>query len=1031
MHPPPCEHPFESNRLNGAADFRLDWDVESVGHAASAALNHDIATVRTRPGPDPARKIHLLRGAAGYGKTHLFGRVQAEQGERMQFAFIAAPPDPDQPTRYVCWQVVETIFHSTGGAVPPLRRLMARFLRPSFAAYFDQLPAGLRAQSTEIRQALEDDALPVLEVTSRVADLAAFHALADSFRQRFPDLAGGIMRALVLGLSPAADDARAWLRGEADQVPEERLRALRLGDNSPEPGDVIRVVATLLSHVSVPLVLCLDQLDQLYLGSAAGFQELAGQLMRWLQAVPNLVAVLGCVDEQWRQIGEEARLTAFVHRVKVHELGPLTPSEARDLVCRRVRSWEDFHPRRGEGWPFDLASVEKFAQRLPTSPRGFIDRCRVAFDEWRAGGMKGLISLEATGPSKDTLPELFLQEWNKQLAVTRQTLKAAADYQDAELWAGVAEGLRVAQLGQHVPAGVTFERSLPQALRKSDTDPRHSAVLHLGAGELRVPVVVAVSKKDAGQAFAAWEKALEDAVGGDVAGAVAVWPHTQLAVGKKTHGYTRYQALVAAGKVRPFPLDANEDSFAQLECLRRLTQDAAAGNVILDGQTLTADDCRKLVAETRLLANLKLFEFLFGGWPALKAAPAQAAASAATAAAPPAPATPPPGLPRPVATLPATQPQTAVKPSHPAVATATGPTEPPPATPPRGNAWADEMLAKVVEKLRARGQPVRPLGVEVGPTFARLKVEPKDDTDFAKVKRQADNLKLQLGVENRPLIAAQAGYISIDVQRPDRQVVPLGPLLPTRPAGFVGQPAFPVGVDVAGRPHWLSLAEPASCHLLVAGTTGSGKSQLLKALIAALASHLGPDQLQFVLIDPKQVTFGLAGQSPYLRRPVVFDAAEALPLVEECYQEMERRYALLHARGREHVGDLAGADAVPRWVLVFDEFADLMADRASKKELEVLLKRLGAKARAAGIHLVLGTQRPEASVVTPVLRANLPARIGLQVPTERDSKIIIDEPDAAHLLDRGDLFWRRGGSLVRLQSPFVTREELAGSLRLH
>jgi S-DNA-T family DNA segregation ATPase FtsK/SpoIIIE len=206
---------------------------------------------------------------------------------------------------------------------------------------------------------------------------------------------------------------------------------------------------------------------------------------------------------------------------------------------------------------------------------------------------------------------------------------------------------------------------------------------------------------------------------------------------------------------------------------------------------------------------------------------------------------------------------------------------------------------------------------------------------------------------------------------------------------------------------------------------------LLKALIAALADHLSPDQVQFMLIDPKQVTFTLPGASPYLLRPVVFDAAEALPLVEDCYREMERRYGLLRSRGKEHVGELSGADAVPRWVLVFDEFADLMADRASKKELEAFLKRLGAKARAAGVHLVLGTQRPEASVVTPLLRSNLPGRIGLQVTSEKDSKIILDEPDAAHLLDKGDLFWRRGGSLVRLQSPFVTREELEAKLRLH
>jgi S-DNA-T family DNA segregation ATPase FtsK/SpoIIIE len=118
-------------------------------------------------------------------------------------------------------------------------------------------------------------------------------------------------------------------------------------------------------------------------------------------------------------------------------------------------------------------------------------------------------------------------------------------------------------------------------------------------------------------------------------------------------------------------------------------------------------------------------------------------------------------------------------------------------------------------------------------------------------------------------------------------------------------------------------------------------------------------------------------------------------------------------------------------VVVFDEFADLMADKADKKELERHLKRLGAKARAAGIHLVLGTQRPEATVVTPLLRANLPGRISLQVPTEKDSKIILDEPDAAHLLDRGDLLWRDRGALIRLQGPFLTKEELEAYLRAH
>jgi S-DNA-T family DNA segregation ATPase FtsK/SpoIIIE len=202
-------------------------------------------------------------------------------------------------------------------------------------------------------------------------------------------------------------------------------------------------------------------------------------------------------------------------------------------------------------------------------------------------------------------------------------------------------------------------------------------------------------------------------------------------------------------------------------------------------------------------------------------------------------------------------------------------------------------------------------------------------------------------------------------------------------------------------------------------------------MLAGLAHHLAPDQLQLFLIDPKQVTFHLPGASPYLPKPVVHDASEALPLLEACYEEMERRYGLLRRQGKEHVGQLAGTEALPRWVVVFDEFADLMADRGSKKELEALLKRLGAKARAAGLHLALGTQRPEASVVTPLLRSNLPGRVSLRVIGEKDSNLVLDAPDAAHLLGRGDLFWRKGGGLLRLQGPFVDRESLNAALRLH
>jgi S-DNA-T family DNA segregation ATPase FtsK/SpoIIIE len=188
--------------------------------------------------------------------------------------------------------------------------------------------------------------------------------------------------------------------------------------------------------------------------------------------------------------------------------------------------------------------------------------------------------------------------------------------------------------------------------------------------------------------------------------------------------------------------------------------------------------------------------------------------------------------------------------------------------------------------------------------------------------------------------------------------------------------------------------------------------------------------LQFILVDPKRVTFNFSGKSPYLLHPIAHTADEAMPLVQACFAETERRYKILQEKGLEHVGQLKGPDALSRIVLVLDEFADLMADPETRRELEGSLKRIGALARAAGIHLVLATQRPDKDVVTSLLKANLPTRICLKVDGERNSKIILDEEGGENLLGNGDLFWKHGGGMIRLQGAFVPKAELEKLLRI-
>jgi S-DNA-T family DNA segregation ATPase FtsK/SpoIIIE len=335
----------------------------------------------------------------------------------------------------------------------------------------------------------------------------------------------------------------------------------------------------------------------------------------------------------------------------------------------------------------------------------------------------------------------------------------------------------------------------------------------------------------------------------------------------------------------------------------------------------------------------------------------------------------------------------------------------------------------LVKKLQDFNLPVRPLSqnaVELGPAFARLKIEPSGRTGIRQLRNRADDLKVFLNLETSPLINTQAGYISVDVQLPQRQVLRLPAKDQTEPDG---RPICPLGQDVQGKLHLLDLSDPGNCHLLVAGVTGSGKSEFLKVMLAGMARRLAPTELEFVLIDPKRVTFNF-GRSPYIPKGIAHSVDDALPLVEWCVEEMERRYELLEKRRIENVDQLKGSDARPRVVLIFDEFADLMADREAKKSLEQALKRLATKARAAGIHLVLATQRPDKDVVTPQVRSNLPGRVALKVSSELDSKLILGAVDAAYLLGKGDLLWQRGGGLLRLQCPLVQREELEADLRI-
>ncbi len=842
---------------------------------------------------------------------------------------------------------------------------------------------------------------------------------------------------LALGWSPAAPLARSWLRG--DSLPEADLEKLGLSadDDPPFASQVLQAVAVIFGH-KVPIVLCLDQIEAVLVDLEEGPIRLANELMGLLASVPNLLVLISCIQDKWNTfIGKMHK--AFWDRVQPAKLEPLKPEQAVELVAVRLQTPSGARPPLGKTWPFDEASVRSLVRDNVVGPRGLIDLCRIAFDKWAEGDRHNTIILKLKQGNGDDLPDLFIQEWNRELdAIRRDPETAAVDRQEERLNRALREAFHIARDARRDMGGVLVRNLQEDVIPSTAKAKRYSFKLDVAASGQPGTILVPLTKIANGTQFLHFFQAVTKAMNDKSTGTLLVYPTAQPHMGPVTKD--AFEAAVAAGRLRVFSLEDQEEAAQRLECLLRFLDRADAKELQLNGLTLARGDCQDLILKTGVFDNLSLYQAL-GGWngPAPASAPSVPVAPAA-APVTLAPARPPVPVSSaaqtaPVAVAAAPRPAPTTRGVAASQASAPAPPAPKAVAPPAGatRAWAEAKLAELEKKLRIFGLSITPDGVLIGPTFVRLRARPAGSrTTYKKVCDKAVDLKIHLGLEEIPLIGSQAGYISVDVQRPDRQTVTLAAALADAPPGLDGKLAFPVGQDVAGHNHWLNLADPANCHLLVAGTTGSGKSEFLKAVLAALARRLGPDQVQFVLIDPKRVTFNFGDrESPYLMAPVAYSVEDSQPLIESCLVETEKRYDLMRQRGAEDVSQLRGGDAKPRVVVIIDEFADLMADRDAKKVLETTLKRIGAKARAAGIHLILATQRPEApGAITTQLRSNLPGGACLKVASDGDSKIMLGVADAAHLLGKGDLLWLSGGSLIRLQSPLVSKDDLSADLRL-
>jgi S-DNA-T family DNA segregation ATPase FtsK/SpoIIIE len=345
----------------------------------------------------------------------------------------------------------------------------------------------------------------------------------------------------------------------------------------------------------------------------------------------------------------------------------------------------------------------------------------------------------------------------------------------------------------------------------------------------------------------------------------------------------------------------------------------------------------------------------------------------------------------------------------------------PPRKKPEPSINADKIGDDLVNTLQSFGIGVEYHGAAESPAFIRVKLKPNSGVKVNSILKLSADLQVQLGLEYPPLIAPQAGYVSIDLPRQDRQIAKFEDFIQKQFLPTTAPVKIAIGVGIDGKLLEADLSDPNTCHFLVGGTTGSGKSEFLRSLLLSLLYRHSPQDLKIALVDPKRVTFPEFEQMSWLYAPVVKDSDRAVELMQELVAEMESRYQKFE---KAKCADLTtynqrSSPALPRIVCIFDEYADFMAEKEIRTILEQSIKRLGAMARAAGIHLIISTQRPEASIVTTIIRSNLPGRVALRTSSQADSCIILggkEKTTAAYLLGKGDLVYQGGSQLQRLQS---------------
>jgi S-DNA-T family DNA segregation ATPase FtsK/SpoIIIE len=343
---------------------------------------------------------------------------------------------------------------------------------------------------------------------------------------------------------------------------------------------------------------------------------------------------------------------------------------------------------------------------------------------------------------------------------------------------------------------------------------------------------------------------------------------------------------------------------------------------------------------------------------------------------------------------------------------------------------AEKTSNSLLEALANFGVDAHLVGQVVGPRVTRYELQLAPGTKVGKVAALKDDLAYALATTEIRILAPIPGKQAVGVEVPNLSpnIVTLGDIYDDLPTSASPLSVW-LGKDISGASVWADLARMP--HILIAGTTGSGKSGCINTMLCSILLRATPDELRMILVDPKRVELGLYESIPHLLTPVVSSPKAAAAVLANVLTEMDKRYERMSIARARNLPELnrvlleRGEQPLPYLLIVIDELADMMM--VSPQEVEDAVIRLAQKSRAVGIHLVLATQRPSVDVITGMIKANVPSRIAFAVSSQTDSRVILDTSGAESLLGQGDMLFKPLGTsrLQRLQGAFVTEEEIA------